>query len=342
MNTRQSSYMIALILCFLLSACSRQDQIKSDLQAMSERLESFTGLKIEAHEENYRLIAPEKHTLEQSIMPMQIAFREFYAIDDCPLGKFIAERNTALGKTQLPSTRFIYEKGLLTTLEACKQQLSTNSLTQQQVAPMLEKLEQWITQKQSNLPMVWANMLTQSDESYLAFTTAGDFISGESEDGLQATKLALNYLTASLESDVIDAKTLELHLRDLQTSRLPARMWRTQELFEQSLPPISDMLRRYIATNKENCGLAKQKEELKIMRNIFTLFFAERIQALASQLNHYQYQLNDSFVALSTHQNLPLEWQRYIKSQYVDSAQQYKAEMKTHIELWQDIFKLCE
>ena len=342
MNAKQSSYIIALILCLLISACSRQDKIKSDLQAMSERLESFTGLEIEAHQENYRLIAPAKHMLEQSVTPMQIAFRDFYAIDDCPLGKFIAERNTALGKTQLPSTRFIYEKSLLTTLEACKQQLAAYALEQERTSPMLEQLERWIVQKQSNLPLVWANMLTQSDESYLAFTTAGDFVSGESEDGLQATKLALNYLLTSLESNVIDAKTLELHLRDLQTSRLPARMWRTQRLFQQSLPPISDMLRRYIAVNKENCSLAKQKEELKIMRNIFTLFFAERIQALASQLNHYQYQLDDSFVALSTHKNMPVEWQTYIKAQYVDSAQQYKAEMKTHIELWQDIFKLCE
>jgi hypothetical protein len=78
------------------------------------------------------------------------------------------------------------------------------------------------------------------------------------------------------------------------------------------------------------------------MRNIFTMFFADAIQPLASQLNHYQYQLNPSFDVLSSHPYLPPVWKAYIRAHYIDDAMRYKSTMQEHIELWQDIFKLCE
>ena len=327
--------LLLVLLCILLSACSGHDKVKNDLQALAERLESFTDLAIEQTNSSQLLNAPAKHSLEYPIPGIQIAFREFYAIDDCPLGQFIAERNTALGKTQLPSIRFAYEARLLQTLDDCLVQLEQNN-------EMNKQLQTWIAQKQENLPLVWANMLTQSNESYLAFTTAGDYIAGNSEDGLQATKLALRYLLDAANDEAIDAGELELHLKALSNARLPARMWRTQKLFSAELSPISDMLRRYIEQSKNNCGSTQQKEELKIMRNIFTMFFADAIQPLASQLNHYQYQLNPSFDVLSSHPDLPPVWKAYIREHYIDDAMRYKSTMQEHIELWQDIFKLCE
>lgn len=324
---------IALI-CLCLSACSQNNQIKTDLSDLAERLESFTELSIDLSSIDSQLTFPAKPKLRLDIPQLNIALREFYAIDDCPLGQFIAERNTALGKTQLPSTRFLYEKRLLTTLQNCLQQLPRDHL-------MHEQLDNWIAHKRSNLPMVWANMMTQSDEAYLAFTTSGGYISGQSDDGLQATKLALQFLFKALEQEQIDSEQLELHLKELHSARLPAKMWRTQALLTHYLPPMSNLLRDYIAQNQGNCQRSK-REELKVMRNIFTMFFADKVQPLASQLNHYQYQLNPSFEALSSHQNIPAQWQAYIAAQYIDSAQLYKTTMQSHIALWQEVFKLCE
>lgn len=327
-----ASRLFAVVFCLALSACAQNDQIKTDLDSLAERLESFTGIPIAEYEIS-ALQAPAKHSLAKSIPDLQIALREFYAIDDCPLGQFIAQRNTALGKTQLPSTRFIYEARLLITLDKCMQQLSPEH-------PMYEQLQQWIAQKQQYLPSVWANMLTQSDEFYGAFTAAGGYISGTSSDGLSSTKLALRYMLDARNMDDIDSATLELHLRDLEGTRLPARMWRTQALFSLALPPMSEALNAYIDKHETTCNAAK-KEELKIMRNIFTMFFADKIQPLASQLNHYQYQLNDSFKRLVENEHIPGPWAQYIESQYDYSAARYKEEMKRHIALWQQVFALC-
>ncbi|WP_371194615.1 DUF3080 family protein [Glaciecola sp. SC05] len=325
---------ITLSFCFVLSACSQNDKVKSDLDNLAERLESFTQISVSAYDSDASLNAPIKNSLAIDVPELQIALREFYAIDDCPLSQFIAERNTALGKTQLPSTRFIYEQRLLSTLKSCMQQLPVDD-------PMQEQLQGWIEQKQTNLPLVWSNMMTQSDESYLAFTASGGYISGASNDGLQPSKLALVFLINVLNAQTIDSGQLELHLRDLSNARLPAKMWRTQALLSESLPPMSQLLETYIQNNQNACSSAK-KEELKIMRNIFTLFFADNIQPLASQLNHYQYQLNPSFETLANHPHIPTDWADYIKRQYLNSAQQYKQTMQQHIELWQQVFKLCE
>jgi hypothetical protein len=205
--------------------------------------------------------------------------------------------------------------------------------------PMQAQMQSWLTQKSDNLPLVWANMMTQSQETFLAFTTAGDFVSGSSNDGLQVSKLGLNYLLEALNNENINATELELHLKALLDARLPARMWRTQQLIAQQLPPISDLLTRYI--EQANCALPQQEQELTIMRNIFSTMFADKVQPVASQLNHYQYQLNPSFEALVNHPNIPSELANYVKAQYVDSAALYKMRMQENIELWQQVFKLC-
>jgi hypothetical protein len=327
-------YLCLLSITFLfITGCSKHNQIKSDLQAVSDRLESFTELTIVKNSDNIALNAPAKTSMEYPIEDMRIKLRDFYAVDDCPLGQFIAERNTALGKMQLPSTRFAYEHRLLRVLEGCMAQL-------EQDHPMQAQMKEWLDKKTTNLPLVWANMMSQSQETFLAFTTASDFISGESSDGLQVTKLALNYLLQAMDTEYIDSQELELHLKGLLDSRLPARMWRTQELIAQQLPPISDLLARYIERTK--CTNAQQEQEVTIMRNIFSKMFADKVQPLASQLNHYQYQLNPAFEALVEHPNIPPSFSSYVQSQYIDSAQLYKTAMQENIELWQQVFKLCD
>ena len=52
-------------------------------------------------------------TLKQAIEGVNINLREFYALQDCELGTVVAERNTSLGKSQLPSQRLVYESKLL-------------------------------------------------------------------------------------------------------------------------------------------------------------------------------------------------------------------------------------
>ncbi|WP_395342940.1 DUF3080 family protein [Ningiella sp. W23] len=331
----------------VLSACSKHMQIETDLDDLSNRLESFTGISISALDteiiaENQvsgqKLRAPTRPTLRFEIPEMQINFREFYALDDCPLGQFIAERNTALGKTQLPSTRFAYEKQLLITLNDCLRQLDQGQMSAE--SSLIKSMRAWHLQKSENIGQAWANMITQSDETYLGFTTAGDFISGGESDSLQATKLSLEMLLEALNAPQLEASRLEAHLKDLSIARLPARMWRTQALITHELRPMTRLLRRYMFENP--CNNIKTREDIKIMRNIFTVFFADKIQPLASELNRYQYALNPLFEEFANHPELPASFKQYIKSQYFDSELVYKAAMQENVEAWQAVFAHCD
>nr|WP_136249567.1 DUF3080 family protein [Ningiella ruwaisensis] len=329
----------------LISACSKHQQIKHDLDALEGRLQDFTGISIKRPEPDLSLQLVSKSELKQDVPQIQINMRDFYAVDDCPLGQLIAERNTALGKMQQASTRFDYELRLLDTLQNCMQQMQSEH-------PVYPQMQSWLEQKTDNLPLVYANLMTQSDESYRAFSTAGDFISGTKDDSFPATKLALQHLSAispsakqdetmqNTQQSAANLALLEQHLQTLSNSKLPARMWRTQALLAQRLPPLSDLLKQYLAQTQ--CSNKQDEEEIKIMRNIFKMFFADKIQPLGAQLNHYQYQLNPFFEAFSKDENLPADFRRHIKMHSTESMQTYKTAMREHIETWQQVFALCE
>lgn len=315
----------------IVSACNENQQIRHDLEALHERLIDFTDISAPALDATVQLDAPRKSSLRLTTTDIQINLREFYALKACPLSKTIAERNTSLGKTQLPSIRYAYEKSLISALQNCMDILPDDN-------QMKLKLNNWLTQKKQALPIVWANMITQSNETYNAFAISADFISGTNSDQFHASRLALNYIVNSNETT-----TLESHLKTLQESRLFARMWRTQWLISQYLTQMSPLLTTYLEQN--TCNTKQEKESVKIMRNIFRLFFAEKIQPVTSELNNYHYQLSPLFAELS-HQlsnidDKTVAFARFIKNQYELGHTEYKASIQQYVQLWQRVFIHC-
>ena len=325
----------------MLSACSQHSKIKSDLRDYNDRLQSFTN--IETAEPSNRLIdlnSPQKHPLKHNIAALSINLREFHAFMECSLNTHIAQRNTALGKVQLPSKRFVYEVNLLKEFDRCIKILKTNKANNADAPQLLQKLTQWQLSKQQQLPMVWSNLITQSSEIYLHLSVAGDFISGKANDNFQTSKQALHYLSETLVRQDLDASELEEHLKELEHSRLLARMWRTQLLIIQQLDVSTPVLSSYLEINQ--CSTKKQAADIVIMRNIFTLFFVENIQPLASQLNKYHYQLIPILNTLIESPYLPAAFKQYIFEHAVKQHSNYKNSMQKHIQLWQEIFKRCE
>ena len=56
---------------------------------------------------------PALKNLKQHIPDTKIKLFEFYDLKQCQLYTLIAERNTSLGKLQLPSRRYLYERKLI-------------------------------------------------------------------------------------------------------------------------------------------------------------------------------------------------------------------------------------
>lgn len=325
-----------LIFLLLCVACSKHDQIEKDITAYKKRLQSFTGLSIDEQANKYDLSAPKKKSMQTEIEATFIALREFYAFKNCELNTLVAQRNTALGKTQLPSTRFVYEKTLIKQLSLCKEELIGNQTKPQE--QLIQKLDLWLAIKQAQLPLVWSNMLTQSEESYLHLSQSRGFISGTGADNLFETRQAWRYLASALNED-IDSEILEQHLFNLEQSRLMAKIWQTQQLIIRELPLIDKLLSDFI--NQNTCQTLRQKEDIKIMQNIFTLFFAQKIQQVGGELNRYHYQLQPILHGIANHPNIAASLQSYLQFHLTQEHERYRKSMQNHISLWQEIFALC-
>lgn len=324
------------ILCCLLFACGEHKKIANDLSDYSERLQNYTGIDIAPNSTDLGLDAPSKASLKLEVDSLSINLREFYAFNTCSLNQLVAQRNTALGKMQLPSSRFAYESELIVELAKCQQ------LSQDEKPELVAKLSEWAEIKKEQLPYVWSNLLSQSNETYRHFTANSGYISGNNSDAFQATKQALTFLLKSknLNNHPVDISALELHLQQLDNAPLLSRIWRTQILLQQKLDSISTLLTSYLDSN--SCKNVKEEESIEIMRNIFRIFFAERIQPVAAELNNYYYRLSPLIEQIIASPELPQAFKDYLFKHNTTNFQAYTGAMQSHIKLWQQIFGRCD
>ena len=126
--------------------------------------------------------------LGNNVTPLNINIREFYAIQDCELGRIVAERNTALGKTQLPSQRLQYEHRLLNVLANCEARLQAAD------NPIASTVAAWRKQKQAQYQSVWANVVQTSTEMKLGLSMAGAPLQASENKDAKASVNALNFI----------------------------------------------------------------------------------------------------------------------------------------------------
>lgn len=332
----------ASVALLILGACSGgHNKIVKDIEAYAERLQSFTEITLPNHTETEqnqptKQIAPKKSELRIDIPELSINLREFYALNGCSLNQLVAQRNTALGKMQLPSTRYAYELALLSELERCKQKLELDTVESDE---LVAKLEMWLATKHQHLPAAYSNLLTQSDEVYAHFFRANDYLSGGSEDNFTSVKQAFKFLLDAKNNEPIDLTSLEYHLQQLDLNPLMARKWKTQTYLSEQLDRISVLLTEFYKTN--TCKTVDEEEQIKIMRNIFTKFFAETIQPLASELNKYHYQLSPLLEQITSSPDIPSPFVDYIVYHERNAYDEYALSMRSHINIWQDIFARC-
>ena len=377
-NINNNAFFIKV--CFLalvmsLSACSDRKKIATDLQDYNQRLQSYTGIELTPSSGNVNLGPPGKSSLNINIEPININLREFYAFNDCGLNQLVAQRNTALGKMQLPSSRYAYESALINELLACQQKyaqvhnddnadnnannnadnnnlLSNTSLDDDKLAEvnppspdnanmqLVNKLKHWENVKQQQLPAVWANLITQSTETIRHFSAGTGFISGSPNDNYQATKQALQFLVNSQTQHPVNISDLELHLKQMNDYPLLAQQWRTQLLLTQELNNISMLLTKYLEQN--TCSNIKEEQSIDIMKNIFRIFFADLIQPVAGQLNRYSYGLSALVEQIASSPSMPKPFSDYLRVHNEGNHQAYKQSMQAHITIWQEIFKRCD
>ena len=306
-------------------------------------------------------------TLKQAIEGVNINLREFYALQDCELGTVVAERNTSLGKSQLPSQRLVYESKLLNVLKSCEAALTKENESNQRNAALAATISSWREQKTQDYSKTWANLVQGSQELRLALNTPERLFSVENNKDALSSVNALYYIsslsnkglllsdmyssnTASSDTEteasnennsesIIESSELEQQLKIIRSARLPATLWHTQQTLTQNLSLLTNMLETEL--DAVSCPEGRASDKAKILRNVFYLFFIEEIQPVGSLVNQYHYKLAPLWEDWLAQPSLHEEFKRYIRQQSQDGFNQYSSVMKAHVNLWQGFLGRC-
>ncbi|MEM7265315.1 MAG: DUF3080 family protein [Pseudomonadota bacterium] len=306
-------------------------------------------------------------TLKHAIEGVNINLREFYALQDCELGTVVAERNTSLGKSQLPSQRLVYESKLLNVLNSCEAALTKENESNQRNAALAATIASWREQKTQDYSKTWANLVQGSQELRLALNTPERLFSVENNRDALSSVNALYYInslsnkelllsdmyssnTASSDTEteatnennsesIIESSELEQQLKIIRSARLPATLWHTQQTLTQNLSLLTDMLETEL--DAVSCPEGRASDKAKILRNVFYLFFIEEIQPVGSLVNQYHYKLAPLWEDWLAQPSLHEEFKRYIRQQSQDGFNQYSSVMKAHVNLWQGFLGRC-
>ena len=306
-------------------------------------------------------------TLKHAIEGVNINLREFYALQDCELGTVVAERNTSLGKSQLPSQRLVYESKLLNVLKSCEAALTKENQINQRTAALAATIASWREQKTQDYSKTWANLVQGSQELRLALNTPERLFSVENNKDALSSVNALYYInslsnkelllsdmyssnTASSDTEteatnennsesIIESSELEQQLKIIRSARLPATLWHTQQTLTQNLSLLTNMLETEL--DAVSCPEGRASDKAKILRNVFYLFFIEEIQPVGSLVNQYHYKLAPLWEDWLAQPSLHEEFKRYIRQQSQDGFNQYSSVMKAHVNLWQGFLGRC-
>ena len=306
-------------------------------------------------------------TLKHAIEGVNINLREFYALQDCELGTVVAERNTSLGKSQLPSQRLVYESKLLNVLKSCEAALTKENESNQRNAALAATISSWREQKTQDYSKTWANLVQGSQELRLALNTPERLFSVENNKDALSSVNALYYInslsnkelllsdmyssnTASSDTEteatnennsesIIESSELEQQLKIIRSARLPATLWHTQQTLTQNLSLLTNMLETEL--DAVSCPEGRASDKAKILRNVFYLFFIEEIQPVGSLVNQYHYKLEPLWEDWLAQPSLHEEFKRYIRQQSQDGFNQYSSVMKAHVNLWQGFLGRC-
>ena len=306
-------------------------------------------------------------TIKHAIEGVNINLREFYALQDCELGTVVAERNTSLGKSQLPSQRLVYESKLLNVLKSCEAALTKANESNQRNAALAATIASWREQKTQDYSKTWANLVQGSQELRLALNTPERLFSVENNRDALSSVNALYYIsslsnkglllsdmyssnTASSDTEteatnennserIIESSELEQQLKIIRSARLPATLWHTQQTLTQNLSLLTNMLETEL--DAVSCPEGRASDKAKILRNVFYLFFIEEIQPVGSLVNQYHYKLAPLWEDWLAQPSLHAEFKRYIRQQSQDGFNQYSSVMKAHVNLWQGFLGRC-
>ena len=320
----------ALTLLFL-AGCS-QDNVPATMDEYQARLARVLDVSLPAVPKASALAFPAREALHVDVPAMNINLREFYALQECEIGTLVAQRNTALGRTPHPSQRFRYETRLINTMDDC------TALLREKKPELAAKLTEWKQQKVEQRNLVWANLITTSEAMRLAMTIPRGWIHHETNPDAGAAVSAIGYLNKLKTDASLSMNELDEQLKQIESSRLPARLWVTQDYLQEALASLTAELSVHL--DAVSCPEGRATDDAKILRNVFYLFFIEKIQPVGSNINQYYYQIDPIFNQWQSDTALSPEFTSFLAHRSAQFAA-YQQAISDHVTLWQHFLKRC-
>lgn len=333
--TRRILQVVSLIVIgWFSSGCSKQPYLLATLDDYNQRLGNV--LDTENNIEFITVIAPlglKKNIVSKADLTVRdsgddtIKLREFYDLPACGIKPLIAERNTTLGKIQSPSQRYIYEVRLVTVLKGCL----TNAAEADSV-----KLNKLLNLKQNDLINAWQTLLHHSSEiSQAIVTPSSHFSDTENHDFAVQSWLQLSHFSPkslATEESSEQLAELEARLKTIQDFKTPAKLLNDSKLIMTYLPKITQFL--HTETQGFTCQSPKEKQQTQYLKNVFHLFFVDKIQPLTAKMNKWSYKLIPALQRL--------EQPIFVDNGYSEFQAQYQHAIKEHVKFWQQLFKRCD
>lgn len=332
LNSYFSLLKCLLYLCsILLLGCGKNNQLSRDYDTYQQRLANVLDASVPDAPQVHSTAFPSPSELRINNEQLSIKLTEFYALRDCSVGTLIAERNTALGKIQLPSQRYVYEVKLLQGLKDCSQRHKDKELN--------EKLAQWTAHKNRSLPLAWANLVQNSEEMKHALSLSKGFISTHEGDNFAAFLQALRAIVNLKQAPSSLSEKIEGDLRLIKTSPVLAKMWKTQNYLAMRLHQSNLWLEEHL--RGLSCDHPSKQKQIKHLENIFTRYFVEQIQVVGAKLIDYNYKLKPVLDKLENDPHLDATFKQFIKSNRSNFII-YQQKMTEHIDVWKTVFSRCQ
>ena len=332
-RARGMLYSLALLMC--ITACSPH-QVSDDISEYSERLSRVLDTELTTAEVQPAIAYPQRELLLSAPAQLDINLTRFYQLQQCELGNLVAERNTALGKIQHYSQRLVYERQLLAALADC-----ITFVSQQNDEPareLLATMENWYVAKQAAYPEHWSNMLVLSDETKAAFSRPQPALLYADNVDIAGQLALFRLLHSHAQAEGTEKQSLETTLQSIGVTRLPATIWQAQRQLAATLPLLTKQLEPLLKA--VNCPAGSTASQAQILRNVFYLFFIERIQPVGGRINDFNYQFAPLLVKWRSEAALPESFKAFLTVQQTHFTA-YQQAMQQHVKLWQRFLGRC-
>ena len=334
-QNRARGMLYSLAILVSITACTPH-QVSDDINEYSERLSRVLDTELTAAEAQAATEYPQREMLLLAPAQLDINLTRFYQLQQCELGNLVAERNTALGKIQHYSQRLVYERQLLAALSDC-----INFVSQQHdeaARELLATMQTWYAAKQAAYPELWSNMLMLSDETRAAFSRPQPALLFTDTVDIAGQLTLYQQLDSYLSPGAGVETSPEAQLQAIGATRLPASVWQAQHQIATGLPTLTAQLDPLLANTA--CPDGSATEQANILRNVFYLFFIERIQPLGGHINDFNYQFAPLLNKWRKEEALPESFRAFLTAQQTRFTA-YQQAMQEHVKLWQRFLGRC-